>query len=629
MATEDPGWPQDRFRLAVGVVARLPAARDPDEIQSAAGLAYVRGQQPFASRQFEPEGVNFQSLVPGLGGGAEAANARIAMWAAGVSLIVFLISVANVTNLFLVRAVGRRQEIAVRAALGMGTARMMRQLLTESSVIALLGGGLGAALATWGGDAVIALLLPDVAPAVGWLPGGVAVTAVAAAAVAALAAGMSPALHARAQVRAAILSEGHATAGRGAARTRSTLLVAQTALSMMLLFGAGLFVLSLWRVQEQDLGLQLGGVLVATPTTDESLTEAGRRTLFERGAQLLRTQPGVATAAATATIPFGPRVVLPVSAPDVATDPFEGRQMPYLNPVYPEYFDLLGIRLTRGRAFDGRDRRGAEYVTIVSEGMADALWPNGDPLDKCVRITTDMSTPSVFAAASQAATPCRRVIGVASAARRSSIRPEDSLIVQYYVPHEQLEIVSPGQGPTRADDWAWLIKLRRDDATAASRLQRALQASVPGVRFVDVRPYADLIEPQVRPWRLGASLFSVFGMLAVGMAGLGTYSMLAYAIRQQRREVGIRMALGATSGAVVALVARRGLMLASLGAAVGAAGCVVLGRRLAPLLFETSGLDGVVVAAAALALGAAVVVAGAIPARRAARTDPASTLRDL
>jgi putative ABC transport system permease protein len=282
-----------------------------------------------------------------------------------------------------------------------------------------------------------------------------------------------------------------------------------------------------------------------------------------------------------------------------------GSDDPLLNAVTREYFATMRTRIVRGRAFSEEDGAGAPRVIVVNETMARLLWPNADPIGRCVRLGTADSIP------------CSTVIGVAPETRSRSIRPEP--VMQYYVPIEQQQ----------TDERVSIVVVRPsgDVGDAAALVRRVVLEEAPKLSFVEVLPVSDLLEPQVRPWRLGASLFSAFGILALVIAAVGLYSVLAYVVAQRRHEIGVRIALGARTGDVLRMVISEGVRVVAVGVAIGLVIALLAARAIEGLLYGVSPHDPAVVAGVAVVLLLVAVVASVAPAWRASRVDPSTALR--
>jgi predicted permease len=370
-----------------------------------------------------------------------------------------------------------------------------------------------------------------------------------------------------------------------------------------LLVGAGLFVRSLDNVRGLRLGWDPGPVLIVTPNfrgleMDTAAAAAFRRRLLETAQSI----PGVEYAARVNGLPFATSTMtLHVAGIDSVA------RLGRFNyqASTPDYFKVVGTRIVRGRAFTASDRGEASRVAVVSESMAGLLWPGRDAIGQCLRLWSDTM-------------PCTRVIGIAEDAVQYSISDNERLM--YYMPDEQPPPVRPGRR----------LFLRMANADAASQIERvrgALQRVMPAPAYVTVTALEDLVDAQRRSWKLGATMFAAFGALALIVAAVGLYGVIAYDVAQRTHELGVRIALGARSHDVVRLVVRDGLLFASAGVASGFFAALVASRWVQPLLFGESGTDPVVFATVGVAMGLVAIVASAAPAIRATRADPITALR--
>jgi predicted permease len=530
------------------------------------------------------------------------AEARVAVWLVGVAVALLGVACANVASLLLLRALRRRREIAVRLALGMSLRRLATQLFMESGMLAALGGLAAVVVAVWGGAWMNRVLLPTLA----WAPAAtvdVSMLALIAACVVGTAflAGLAPILQAPADPLGG-LQEGAArtTARRG--RLHRTLLVAQTALSVVLLTGAGLFLRSLHNIRSLDLGLDPDNVLVAT--VDFTGTRTGREAaaFYERALERVQALPGVERASLATSIPLRSAragSLRPAGRAERLTAP--GGDVTYVNYVTPGFFATAGTRVVEGRDFLPHERNDAAVV-VVNEATARAGWPGRSPVGECVEV--------------EGGGPCATVVGVVENARRFFLREPAALL--FYRPL-----------PRDADDGgrALFVRVARGDRGVGVAATRAIQALEPGLPFVHVQTLGDALDPQIRPWRLGASVFTAFGALAVLLAALGLYSALSYAVMQRTREIGVRVAVGARPSDVVQLVVGDGLRLALAGVLVGTTINLAAGRWIASLLFEVSPRDPAVFGAVGASLLAVALLAALVPSRRATRVDPVVALR--
>ena len=531
------------------------------------------------------------------------AEVNVAIWLLGVAAIVLIVACANVGSLLLARGFSRRREIAVRLALGVGRGRLLAQLLTESLVLAVLGGGAGLVLAQWGGGVLRAALLPNVE--VSTLADTRTLVACAAVAlVVGVATGLAPAWHAlRADLTVPLKSGARdGTLHRSLART--ALLVTQGALSEVLLVAAGLFVRSLRQAQAVPLGYDADRVLyVATDLRRTTLPEEEYRALQRRLLERAEAMPGVERGAHMKTVPFSIswNQSIYVAGTDSASrlGMFEGQA------ASPGYFGTMGTRLLRGRGVEAQDRRGAPPVMVVSRTMARVLWPGREALGQCVRIGADTM-------------PCVTVVGVAEDVRTRGLRDDDGL--QYYVSFEQLD-------PRRSLESGLFVRTRGEADAAAESVRRALQPLLPGSARVTVTPLADYPALERRSWQLGAKMFTVFGALALLVASFGLYSVVSYGVAQRSHELAVRSALGAQVRDIVRMVVGEGLRTVLAATALGLAAAWLAARWVGPLLFQTSPRDPVVFGGVAALLVGVALVASAIPALRASRVDLIAALR--
>jgi predicted permease len=539
---------------------------------------------------------------------------KLAPWLMGVALIVLLIACANVANLLLARGLRRRRETAVRLALGVSRARLAGVLVLESLLLALLGGLAAALLSVWGGGLVRTLLLPDLA----WRPslGDPRLLAFIAAfgALAGLAAGLFPALQAtRPHLMETLKAGGRGSAGHRS-RLRAGLLVAQAALSVILLVGTGLFVRSLAAARHVNLGFDPGPVLLlrlepeggyrhidmdeAPPPAAGAVTTKLYRQALDRLSRLR----GVQAAAITTTVPFQGASALDIRRPGEDSLPRDLGTM-LINAVTPGFFQTMSIPLVRGRTFTkSDDSESAPRVAVVSELMARRLWPGQDPIGQCFMIENE---------------PCTTVVGVVPDSRQFNLVNED--YGKYYVPLSH--------SPLREPPGAILLRTGPRPSVLAGTVQRELRAALPDLRLSTARPYQDVIDPKYRAWSLGASLFAVFGLLAMAVAAVGLYSLLAFTVAERTSEIGVRAALGADRGRIVRQVLSDGLRVTGVGIAIGLAAAAVAGIWVRTLLFRTSPFDPAVMGAVAVGMLTVAAAAAGLPAWRASRVDPAEALR--
>ncbi|MBV9879388.1 MAG: ABC transporter permease [Gemmatirosa sp.] len=555
------------------------------------------------------------ALYPTIGerGPRPSDNVRVTLWATGVALVVLIVACANVVNLLLVRALQRERETAMRVALGVSGGRLVRQLVVEAALLAALGATAALLLAWLGRQVVARVLVPDVsfgrATGNAWHDASVDVRTIAVTAAIALGgallASLAPALRAwRPDVLGRLRGSGGARdAGVGArqGRLRGALVVVQAALSVVLLVGAGLFVRSLHNARATTLGVDAPRVVYAwVELRGASLDAGGRAAMYAGLAERARAMPmveQVGTALAFHVGTTARRVRVPGRDSIVA-----GEHGVRDNVVGGDYFRAMGTRVVRGRAFDRHDPARDASSLVVSERLARLLWPGEDPLGRCVVV---------------GASPlCRTVVGVVEDVRAAD--PHDPLEASLYRP------AAPSEG---SGVGALVVRTRGSARDQATALRRWLTPLLPPSAYLAVRPLAEEVDPALRPWQLGATLFSAFGALGLLVAALGLYGVLAYDVAQRRHDFGVRLALGALRGDVLRLVLRRGLGVAGLGLALGVGLAVAVGPSASALLLGVSPRDPLTLGVVMLVLGAVAVAASAIPGWRAARVDPVAVLR--
>jgi predicted permease len=544
----------------------------------------------------------------------ESKVGKVAALVAAMAVVVLLIACANVANLLLAGALRRRREIAVRLALGVSRARLIAQLLTESLLLGLLGGAAGLVVAQWGGALLRSSFLPNDSSTTVIGDPRTLIVAGAAALIAGLLTGLAPVWQSRRADLAHDLKAG-AREGTGThhrARTRAVLLVVQGALSVVLLVGAGLFVRSLWHARDLRLGYDVDPVLaLELNMRGVKLDSAHAVVLRQQVLDRAQSLPGVEHAALHISIPFwrtlDGRNGIGVNLRVAGIDSVDRLGEFYLDAVTPDYFATMGTRILRGRGIGKQDVANAPGAMVVSEAMAKVLWPGADPIGQCVRIITYSTTGKEAL--------CTYVVGVAEDIKNESL--SDDKGYYYYLALAQF---LPQQAGV-------FVRLHGDAAAQAEAIRRSLQPLMPGASYVTVTPLADVIGSQMRSWKLGATMFVAFGALALLLAAVGLYSVIAYNVVQRTHELGVRIALGGQVGDVVALVVGQGLRLGVAGIVIGGMIAFSGARWLKPLLFQESARDPAVYAFVGAVLVAVAVMASYVPARRAARVDPNIALR--
>jgi predicted permease len=607
-------WRGNRGSYWVHTVARLAPGASVEAAQAEATAAHRAGRaEQIEQERYDADAEVIVAPIITAHGPRPTGEAQVARWLAGVSLIVLLIACLNAANLLLARAIRARRETAVRLALGVSRRRLMSELVAESVTLAMLGAGAALVLAYALSGPVHQILLPNVAFTDTGLGGRLLRFTGVAALAAGLLAGLIPARSAsKADLAEALKAGGRGVAG-GRSRARVALLIGQAALSVVLLVGAGLFVRSLRAASELDLGFDTGGVVVVDLQWNESLSGEERHAIVQRALSGIRRLPAVHSAGLTWTVPFRstfgmgqPRV------PGMDSIPRHRSGGPYVNKVGSGYFDALGLTILQGRGFEpADDAERSPTVAVVSESMARAIWPNGDALGACMLVgdAGDYDADEV---------PCTEIVGVVENHRRQDLVEDDPHFLYFLNQHHPAlgalpqAIMAGVTGPAGA-----AMALLRDEAAGTSSQ----------IRFVNVVPLRDRIEPQLRSWRLGASMFTAFGVLALIVAGWGLYSVLAFDVALRHHELGIRSALGAGATTLVGLVLRRALALIVAGTAIGLVASWVAGRWVEPLLFEVSATDPSVYVLVCVVLLAVAALAGSLPAWRASGVDPREALQ--
>ena len=533
-------------------------------------------------------------------------DTKVASWIGGVAFVVLLIACANVANLLLARALRRRREIAVRRAIGGTSRRLVQQILTETLMLAFLGSiaGLAAAQMVSGSLRRLLVATNDEWPVAA--DGRTVLFATALTLITALLAGLLPALHAGRGDLAGALKAGTRDPAYRQSRIRTTLLVFQTALSVVLLVGAGLFVRSLREVRSLPLGYDIDHILyVETAMRGVKLDSIEGLALAKRLLDDSRAQPGVAGATLTVSVPFYSSEGHGMWVEGLDSVTKLGRFQ--LQSGSPEYFATLGTRILRGRPYTAEDRAGTPRVAVVSEGMAKALWNGADPIGKCFRIA-------------KPASPCITVVGVAENTKSRSITADGEFM--YYLPIDQYieHLGSPGM-------LSLYVRVESRPEDRVESLRASLQRDMPGPSYLTVMPFHLIVDPMTRSWTSGARMFLAFGALALLLAAVGLYAVIAFAVVQRTQELGVRIALGAQSGDVLRLVVGEGVRVTIGGLIVGGVIALLAGNGIGDLLFHVSPKDPVVYVVVSVTLLVVGILASALPAARATRVDPNDALR--
>jgi predicted permease len=611
-----PFWSQPMSRggfHVLRVIARIPSDISETRTIAAATAAYRHSQETANFRDSTSKIVT-GPILAALGPSEREQEVSVSLRLAGVSLILLVIAVANVANLMLVRGMRRRREIAIRRALGVSTARLCMQLITESLVLSTLGAASAVIVGLWGSSLLRALLVPEIHWAgdsrVGWL---IAFTALASVVVGTLA-GTAPALYAAGLDVTSALKGIVKSRSHGSALTRSALMIAQVALSTALLVGAGLFVRSLHNVRTINLGFDPGGLVSVRANYLDLAQSREVFTAFETIEGELSRVPGVRRVALTSQAPMqgsqSTRLFLPGrdSVPSVNGIP------PLAVFVSPEYFSAVGLPLVSGRVFEPTDRAGSTPVAVVGRTMAKLIWPGENPIGKCIL---------TFARTE----PCTTVVGVVDDMHTDDII-ERRPFMQLYLPFAQNRLLDSLRFGMRGIGRGLIIRVRPGTENAVMNAAlRIVRKQLPGADNVNATDMIQVLAPKLRPWRLAATLFSALSILAAVVAAVGVYSVVAYATSQRAQEMSIRMALGARAQDILTLITGEGARILGISIAIGIIAAATLQRAVASLLYGVSTLDPLVLASVAVLITLMGFAAMLAPAIRAARNDPSSTLR--
>lgn len=536
-------------------------------------------------------------------------NARAALYMlAGVTMLVLIIACANVANLSLARTLRRGRELSVRTALGASRGRLARQLLTESVILAMVGGVLGVGLA-WASLDLLVAFVGRFTPRTGQITmdSGVLVFALVASVATGVIFGLAPAFASRRNLSSG-MREGGAQAGDGTTkhRVRSGLVVAQVAVSFALVVGAALLLQSFYRVATTPLGFETEQVMTAAVFgnfTTQATAEDSER--FESAVLArLRSSPGVRAAALTGAVPQS--AISPGNVPAVlqgAVGDMHADVQVDVNFASDQYFETLGVPMVAGRDFRPGDTRDAPPVAIINQSMA-ALWNGADPIGRHI-------TTRLFGAEAMLT-----VVGIASDYRLYGV--EQANPAQFYVPVSQ----SPGTG-SRV-----LVRTDGDPRAMAPVIKAAVYAADPNTPVEELATISEIRgSTQLAPRRLTAALLAVFAFVALVMTLAGIGGVIGTTVSQRTREFGLRMALGASRFSVLRLVLGQGLVLATVGIALGVAGAYFFSQLLSSFLFETSSTDVSAHLIVAALFIAAAILAALGPARRATGIDPLTALR--
>jgi predicted permease len=525
----------------------------------------------------------------------------------GVVGFVLLIACANVANLLLARGASRQTEIAIRTALGAGRRRVLRQLLTESVMLALAGGALGLLLSAWGVESLLKLIPADMprASQIGvdrWVLGFTALVSVATGVLF----GLLPALQvSKSNLHDALKEGGRGPLGGGGgqSRLRGILVVTEVAAALVLLVGAGLLAESLVRLRRVNPGFDPSNVLTMQLSLPPSKYKepAQQAAFLDEVLRRAESLPGVRAAGAVASLPMGGNSAsryfqIEGRPPRPAGEGLNTR----FNLVSANYFRALGVALKGGRHFDAHDTKGAPDVVLINETMARQFWPDEDPLGKRLRIGEN---------------PWRTVVGVVGDVKNDGLNAETKAEMFYPLSQSPLPFMT------------LVVRSETDPAALAASVRREVQEVDKEQPVYDVKTMEQRVAESVSSQRLTTLLVSLFAALAVTLSAIGIYGVISYTVARRTHEIGVRIALGARRADVLRLVVGQGMKMVLAGVVLGLAGALALTRLVSSFFFGVSAADPLVYGGVSLLLVAVALLACLIPARRAAKTDPMVALR--
>jgi len=615
-----PGFASPCCSHDFNVVARLREERTLEQARADLGvvMAAVRRDYP----QGWPKDGAKEALIKPLQQEI-VGDTRRALWVllAAVALVL-LIASANVANLLLARSEGRQKEIAIRAALGAGRARILRQLIAESLLLAMTGGGLGLLLAWWGCAAMLPLLGGESIPRLGEIAPDARVLGFALS-ISFLTAGifgLAPALQAvKVDLQSALKDGGRTSAApRGRSRLRPALVVTEVALSLTLLVGAGLLIKSFGQLRQVDTGFHSENLLTLRlfPPASAYTNDQRVGALYEDLLGRVRSLPGVKDAAVADGVPFGDTgggvTVMQVEGQPEVPPPLNSAGW---SVVSPEYFRTLGVRLVRGRFLEPADREQTLPVAVVNETLARAHWPNENPVGRRIRLLND--------SAERATTAFLTVVGVVADVKNDGLT--EAARQEAYLPLRQRAVAIAGMG--RARQLSLVVRTSAGPMNLLNAIRQEVWAVDRSIPVTGERTMEQLLAAVTGQPRFNMILLGIFAALALALAAIGLYGVIACDVAQRTPEFGIRMSLGATRRDVLRLVLRRGVKLIGLGLVIGIAGALGLAQLIATMLYGVKPTDAATFIVVSLTLLLVALFASWLPARRAARVDPMEALR--
>jgi putative ABC transport system permease protein len=530
----------------------------------------------------------------------------------GASGFLLLIACANVANLLLARGAARHREMAIRLALGAGRRQLVRQLMTESLTMSLLGGAGGVLLAAWGVDALVALIPSELLPF--WINIKIDFVALGFTLVVSLLTGavfgLWPALRAINLNLNESLKDRNPAAGARSPQARQALVTAEIALAMVLLVGAGLMIRSLARLQGVQPGFNPEGVLAleVNPSYPNQMNIETMAANYKKLLRAVAEVPGVAAIGANYNLPFVeqmPWTREQFTVEGQSLDVQKGNPIANLQNISPDYFRVMQVPLIGGRFFDERDAQGATRVAIVNRRLAERFWPGKDSIGRRLALgAPDDREPMAWAT----------IVGVVGDVKHEGLGSDagyDLYYSCYQTWNKRIYFVARTQG---------------DPASMAEAVKKEIWRALPGTGVFNAQPLTRLVSNSIWQSRLWGLLLGVFSAVALALAAAGVYGVMSYSVAQRMREIAIRLALGAQAGDVMKMILRQGLKLTSLGVAIGLVASFALTRWMETLLFGVRPTDPLTFTLIAAMLALVALVAALVPARRATKVDPLTAL---
>ena len=606
----------DRRTMWLNIVARLRPGVSTEQAASAATVVFRRARQeelkqiPARSGSFNKRFLESRlEVLPGYRGLSDMRDqfstpVIVLMTMVG---LVLLIACANVANLLMARAPGRQREIAIRLALGASRPRIVQQLLIESLALAVLGGTAGILVSIWAADLLLKALPFEgaVRTFISTPDARVLLFALGVSLLTGILFGLLPAWQtARPRLVPALKEEGGAVVSSGHVWLRKGLVVAQVALSLLLLVGAGLFARSLWNLRALDPGFRVDRMM--TFAMDPSLNGYGNEQtsqLFARLREQLARQPGVSGVSLAANTPLSGNTWMSTVNVD-GYQAKDGEDMnPHMNTIGPDYFRTMGMPLVAGREFSEADGATAPKVAVINEAMARYFYRGQNPIGRRFGMGRDRPTEI-------------EIVGVVKDGKESDLRKE--VARSFYLPFMQ----DPNIG-----QMTFFVRTRADGTVTGEALRRIVRQVDAAIPVFEVKSMEAITDESLFVDRMVALLSASFGALATLLAAIGLYGVMSYAVARRTREIGLRMALGADAGSVVWMVMREVVLMAVIGVAVGLPLAIASGRLISSLLFGVSAADPATLAAATAFLLTVALLAGYVPAGQATRVDPMRALR--